>query len=387
MRWKCAVATALLCIAVLAPSADAASQPIGGMRWVLALPWRSPSLLNQVTMQNCISVVVAQPWLEASGTKTSALYGSPTDDATGAYDPVAHTGSVQERGGALQFDPAFIVHGERRRRSVKIADLGLQLSGSRAYVTGRVLPARSRSAAPAPRWRLALIAHPKWLAGQAHGADKAKTPVANSFLYALQGQATVLGALSKALERPRCVNGHFGGPHNARVRVGVRLGQVTVQMLPNAATGSTGTFELTQGPALTTADDTEAPVAFAATGGATVIARKAERSLQLPLAPGTRAPLACHLGFNCVPSGGNLTLTGGFTLTLGARTTTIANLIAAYGPGGITLTGTLDGAAVTLGTDDRPDPDFLARVGAALGTAVRGDLGRPTANFATTAPS
>ena len=78
-------------------------------------------------------------------------------------------------------------------------------------------------------------------------------------------------------------------------------------------------------------------------------------------------------------------------LRCAGRATVLPSLVASYAPDDQTptVTALLDGASVTVYDPAATPPtldDFLARVSAALGTSVIGDLGRVRATFTSTGP-
>jgi hypothetical protein len=114
--------------------------------------------------------------------------------------------------------------------------------------------------------------------------------------------------------------------------------------------------------------------------------------LRLPIAPPTAALLVCEFGHDCRPArGAAIALGGQLTLSHAGRAAVLSSLVATYAPDDETptVTALLDGAPVTVydpgSTPPTPD-DFLARVSAALGTSVIGELGRVRPTFTSTGP-
>ena len=123
-------------------------------------------------------------------------------------------------------------------------------------------------------------------------------------------------------------------------------------------------------------------VTVEATGGATLLDSE---HLVAPIASGP-VPLGCYTGLSCYPSGGSAALGGGFDLVSAGHRTSVANLVlttTGTAPDALTetLTGTLDGAPVTIFTKGPQTPgeprftaDFAQRAGAALGTFIEGEI-------------
>ena len=99
----------------------------------------------------------------------------------------------------------------------------------------------------------------------------------------------------------------------------------------------------------------------------------------------------CQASYDCVPAvGAQFTLDGGFVLSRGDRSATVANLTVASedanGSPAPVINGMLDGAPVTVIRGGATTSDFDDRVGAALGiTDVRVVAGAVSAHFAKTA--
>ncbi len=364
--------------AIGAPAASAAPTPVTGVRWVLAVDKHFLVPLSN----GCISLGEAD-WHAGGKTKAGEpLYGG-SELAAGAWSPATTTGAVTAKGDAVHFE-AFPM-GKATGRAFKLSKLGLEFAAGKLYLTGQIRRIKALAAAAPPRVRLAVIAHPKLLSGPFH--DRGKPPIADSFLFAVQGRATITKALAAAIRRAQCKS-RFTRGH--RPRAGGPLGQITAQLLPSAATGLGGTVDVFGGLSLIAEDGTD--IAVAPGGGATSITIERSPSLRFPLAPGTAAPLSCKYGADCEPVlGATLPMAGQLVLSYGGRSTVVAGLTATYAPyrDVPTVTGTVDGAPVTVSdpnSNSAPD-DFLARVSAALGTSVVGELGHLRAHFTSTGPT
>jgi hypothetical protein len=189
---------------------------------------------------------------------------------------------------------------------------------------------------------------------------------------ALQGNATLLPALARELTRIRCHGPHIVTSHP--IRAGASFGVVRAQLRPDAATGIGGVFELDG----FSADDDDGVVTITPTAPA----RQAAKVIAFDLPADMRTALRCEASYNCAPvAGTQLALPGGFVLSQGGRSTTIAGLSATYSDdnGRLVplLSGTLDGTPVTMFSQDFDD-----RVGAALGvTGLRSDVRAVGAHF------
>jgi hypothetical protein len=382
------VLAAAAAFATTAQPALAAPTPVSATRFVVTIDRK----LETKLLDNC-TLVTSVGWPEGDRYKNQQIFGGGGPAASGAYDLATRTGRADSSGDALQLEPLGW-NNDEYRRAAKLSDVGLEVVKGRAYMTGRVSSAKGRSAAKGARKRLAVIAKPKFFSGPAH-ATVGGSPIPNSFLFAFQGNATVLPPLAAAMEQTRCKKSRFRGQRNGRIRAGARLGQVTAQMGVAAATGLDGTVELSGEPWLSVQEN-DAPVVSTPTGGAKrVIAGKA-RSIRFALTPGTRVQLACLDGYKCEPRAGTYGLVGGFTLSLEGKTATVGDLSITYATPSpdaatsTTINGTLDGQQVTfaLGNGDPyPTSDFLQRVGAAWGTSFYGGFVRVTPAFTSTGPA
>lgn len=298
---------------------------------------------------------------------------------TGSFDPAARTGSVTSNSPALRIDN-FNAHS----RAVIVGWLGLKASGKGAVITGRIQRTRTIFARVGPRKPLLRIKRLTIGSGpfQRKGKD-----VPDTFVVGMSGQATVLPALAREVTRIRC-----RGPHivtSRPIRAGSPFGRVQLQLRPDAATGIGGTVEI--GKLEVTGYDldndrdvtvTVAPMAPAVTAGNVV---------RWDLPADLRTPLLCEASYNCAPAVGTQdTLGGGFVLSNGNRSTTLANLALSIedlnGSPEPVVTGTLDGAPIRLFNPTGTSSEFDERVGAALGlTDLRSRGGNIATHFAKTA--
>jgi hypothetical protein len=380
------LAAATVCVASAEP-AMAAPTPVSATRFVMTVDRK----LELRLQDNCTSFT-AIGWVELDRVKNLALFGS-AGAATGAYDLEARAGTVESRGDALQLEPLGWRYDEYRRPA-KLTDIGLEVANGRAYLTGNVKPGKPRSVA-ARRQRLALIAKPTFFSGPAHYTDK--SPVPNSYLFAFQGNATVLPALAAAMEQTRCKKSRFRGPHAGPIRAGTKLGQITAQMGVAAATGLDGAVELSDEPWLSV-EENDAPVTATPVAGAKRVVKGKVRSIRFALTPGTRVLLICSDGYKCEPTGGSYGLVGGFTLSVNGHTATVGDLSVTYaarssgGPPSATINGTLDGQPVAFAVGSgggyaSTSDDFVQRLGGAWGTKLRGREVIIAPEFTSTGPA
>jgi hypothetical protein len=346
---------------------------------------RLPTRLSEGCVQ-----VFGLAWRESGQSKTrEPFYATPSgyERAKGTWTPAAKTGSVAGTSEAILFDS--LAPKRTRGRPFKLANMGLQFSRGRLYLTGEIRRTRSLAAATRSRRRLAVIARPKLLAGPQRRNGK---PVPDTFLFAVQGDAKITKPLADALRRARC-SGRFA--RGRPLRPGARLGQITTQLLPTAAKGLGGTVDLVGGLQLHT-DVEDVDVTVTPSGGATIVQTdESDFVLRYPLPAGTATPLTCQLAGGCFPSSGGFALPGQLALSLNGQTTILAGLTVSYVPADpaprTVVTGTLDGVPVTI-ADDPDNPhnltdDFVARVSAALGGGVAlGTIGDVDPRFTSTGP-
>lgn len=288
---------------------------------------------------------------------------------SGSFDPATKTGRITGTGTALRFDN-FNAHSH----AIRLGGFGLRGGGSSATLTGRIERTGTRFVRFGPAKSLMRLRRVTVQSGpfQRKGKD-----VPDTFVMALQGNATLLPALARELTRIRC-----RGPHivtSRPIRAGMSFGVVRAQLRPDAATGIGGVFEL---DGVAASDDDGA-----VTVTSTAPAAQAAKVIRFGLPADLRTPLRCEASYNCAPPvGTQLALAGGFVLSQGGRSATVADLSVSYadanGRSVPLLTGTLDGAPVTLFSQDFDD-----RAGSALGVAgLRSDVRTVGAHFAQTAP-
>ncbi|HEX4717279.1 MAG TPA: hypothetical protein VH300_02020 [Thermoleophilaceae bacterium] len=362
----------LLALVSASPTA-AAPATVSGLRWFIEV---KPQLVSHL-QRDCLDATgLAWSYNQPYKWGTDPYY----DKATGSWDPTASRGSAVGKSKAVLFD-SFTQVQQHTGHAWEIDDVGLEQQGGRVDITARIHSAASQFSA-ARRQRIAVIAHPHFYAGAGHsfsrrGKDLGVLP--NSFAMGMTGSAKIAPAFVAATRRWRC-KGRFANFERGHVRPGEALGKVTVGMGVNTATGLGGTVNL--GRAQFTAGDNDDPVVVS------------PRSPKFDIPSGTHVPLACELGASCAPIGGGFALPGGFTLSYGGRTTTVADLAVSWDTAGgvrrTQLTGTVDGRPLTIaaGAGKYADvtDEFLAQVGTALGTDVRGGIEMVDPQFTATGP-
>jgi hypothetical protein len=228
--------------------------------------------LYQCLGDNCTPPATAFPWNDFTGKKPwryTQLFGGG-DVATGTFGLATRRGSVVGGGDAIKLD-SFA-----DKRALRIADLGLELEPGNVFVTARLRRAVSGYSKTVARVRIARIAHPKLLSGPAH--DKQGGDYPDSFLMAVQGNATVLPAFAEAVDRIRCRGKRYVSVPNGRIKAGLAFGLVTVQLNPDAATGIDGTLEMGGLELIANRGEGAVPT-VAGTGGATASTRQGKVKL------------------------------------------------------------------------------------------------------------
>jgi hypothetical protein len=316
-RWWTAVVVGAGC-ASLATGAAATPVPIQGMRAEIDASWRHGQLFDTLG-QDCINISTVR-WgsanTQADYRKRVLHYVEPQTAATGSYDGIAHVGSAHDSLTAFNLSRSVAPF-----KTLNVNDVGVEIAGGHAYLTAAI----SRGAplfSTARRIRLAVVAHPKLIAGPATDFRHPDRQIPNSFLFAIQGPATVTPALSRLIKHFGCTK-RVGVLRPRAVKPGSRFGFLTFQLQPTAAVGLGGTVDL--GPQFENdeaADVTVLPV---------TPATSAPHGVRLQLPGGNQAPLACQFGVQCAPTAGaKLGTAGGFTVSYGDRSVAVDQIEAAY---------------------------------------------------------
>lgn len=367
----------LLAATAVAATAIAAPVPATTSNWDLVIPQGG---FERKLLNDCLlSKHEAFQEFTTSSSPASHVFEGVAVPITGSFDPVARTGSVTSNVAAFRIDN-FNAHA----RAIVVGWLGLKASGKGAVITGRIQRTRTIFARVGPRKPLLRI---KRLTIESGPFQRKGKDVPDTFVIGMDGQAKVLPALAREVTRIRC-----RGPHivtSRPIRAGSPFGRVQVQLRPDAATGIGGTVEM--GKLEVTGYDLAADqdVTVTVTPTAPVVA--VGNVIRWDLPADLRTPLLCEASYNCTPAVGTQdALGGGFVLSNGNRSATLANLALAVqdfnGSPEPVITGTLDGAPIRLFNSTGTSSDFDERVGAALGLAdLRSRGGNIATHFAKTA--
>jgi hypothetical protein len=268
----------------------------------------------------------------------------------------------------------------RAQPSTSFTDLGIALRPDTVFLTGRIVRGPVLIAA-SRRVKLGVVRRAKITTESL--LDRRHHPVPDTFGLFASGKLTMLPAMTRALEGQRCKDPHV--TTTRPINPGYPIGELTARLLPASATGLGGEAKMfvSAGPT----DDVSPPITVEAGGGSTLTS---ENHLAAPIAVGAGVPLTCIDGQDCTPSDG-FDIAGGFDLVLGANRASVANLAVAIAGDQDTITGTLDGAPVTVavggaGAEPAFTSDFEQRAGAALGVGIEGEM-QITTSFTTLGPA
>jgi len=367
----------LLAATAVAATATAAPVPATTSNWDLVIPQGG---FERKLLNDCLlSKHEAFQEFTTSSSPSSHVFEGVAVPITGSFDPVARTGSVTSNVAAFRIDN-FNAHA----RAIVVGWLALKASGKGAVITGRIQRTRTIFARVGPRKPLLRI---KRLTIESGPFQRKGKDVPDTFVIGMDGQAKVLPALAREVTRIRC-----RGPHivtSRPIRAGSPFGRVQVQLRPDAATGIGGTVEMGKLEVTGYDLDTDQDVTVTVTPTAPVVAVGTVIRWDLPA--DLRTPLLCEASYNCTPAVGTQdALGGGFVLSNGNRSATLANLALAVqdfnGSPEPVITGTLDGAPIRLFNSTGTSSEFDERVGAALGVAdLRSRGGNIATHFAKTA--
>jgi hypothetical protein len=375
-----ATVAGLLAATGLAATANAAPVSVSAINWDLLI---KATGFGYKLSGDCLDVSRESQFWQTFNTHSPFKYTQVFEGvglvAKGSFDPATRTGSIAGDGPALRVDN-YNAHS----RAIRIGSLGLEATRGGAIVTGRIERTRTIFARFGPTKPLLRV---KRLMVDSGPFQRKGKDVADTFVIGIYGKATVMPTLARELTRIRCRGPHIVTSHP--IRAGSSFGAVRVQLRPDAATGIGGTFEIgsLDISGYDAATDQDATVTVTPTAPA----RFAGKALRWDLPADLRTPLQCVASYDCVPAvGAQLPVDGGFVLSWGGRSTTVANLTVSSqdfnGSPGPVVTGTLDGAPITVfrGIDTTAELD--ERVGAALVLSdLRTRAGAVSAHFAKTA--
>lgn len=299
--------------------------------------------------------------------------------AKGSLDLATRAGTVTSSGPALRID-----NYNRHSGAIRIGSLAFKATGSGAVVTGRIDRTRtifSRLGATKPLLRIK-----RWGFDAGPFLRKGK-PVMDTFVVGISGNATVMPALTRELNRIRCRGPHIVTSHP--IPAGTFFGLVKFQLRTDAATGLGGTFEMGGLEATASDPDTGDDVAVTITPAAP--ARLAGKAVHWDLPADQRVPLTCKASYECgLAVGVQFPLPGSIVFSAAGRSATLANLaLDTHDLNGLVepvITGTLDGAPVTVARGSDTSSDFDPALGAALNLpGIRTSMTGVVTHFAKTA--
>jgi hypothetical protein len=358
----------VLAVTGLAATAVAAPVPAKSSNWDLSIPQGG---LERKLLNDCLSSSKYGYQEFTTSSPAYHVFEGVGVAIAGSFDPAARTGLVTSNSPAFRIDN-FNVHS----RAIIVGWFGLKASGKGAVITGRIQRTRTIFSRVGPRKPLLRIRRLTIESGPFQRKGKI---VPDTIVVGMSGQATVLPALAREITRIRC-----RGPHvvtSRPIRAGSPFGRVQLQLRPDAATGIGGTVQI--GKLEVTGYDVN--------NDQDVTVTVTPAALRWDLPADLRTPLVCEASYNCTPAlGTQATLSGGIVLAGGSRSTTLANLAVGVqdsnGSPEPIVTGTVEGAPITLFTRFGTTADFDERVAAALGlTDLRSRGGEVAAHFTKTA--
>lgn len=309
---------ALAAILAAAAPAAAAPAPSAALKIAFTMPSGPTSVWGR-SAGNCL--ILTGGWSRASTPRFEGLTTRPR----GLLDVGGRAGEAIVPGEAIHVDRIF----GARPRAAAARDVGIQLAGRRAYLTGTIGASRSYSARSARRQRLAAL----------HGVALSQRTVRGGLVVTVRGRATMLAPLAGMLERLRC-----RGPRvdEHPIPVGAPLGTVTATIVPARATAQVERV----GFAVELGGSAPEPPQAVPTGGA----QADGDGLTFAAAGAARIALACTDG-GCEPSDGSVPLFGGFDVVDGARRLSVTDLTLELADGRPTLTGSVAGARIEVAHD------------------------------------
>ncbi len=341
LRPLLAVLAPLLVCAAASP-AGAAPVPSAQLKIAFTLPSSQGSVwIYQAS--NCL--ILTGGWSRASTPRFSGVTGRPR----GLLDVPGRSGEAIVPGEAIHVDRIFAP----RPRALAATDVGIQLAGGGAYLTGTIRAVRSHSARAARRVRLARL----------RGATLATKTVRGGLVVTVRGRATMLAPLAGMLNRLRC-----RGPRidEHPIRVGASLGTVVATIVPARATAQPRhfAFGVSLGGDLPTSPQLEP------TGGA----QSDYGDVRFAIAPEARLTVACTAS-GCEPTDGVAALLGGFDFVDGPRRLSVTDLELSLVRGRRTVTGTVAGMRITIGAE--LSDNRLLTIGDALKAQLAATFGDP----------
>lgn len=341
------LASLTLALSLLAAAAPAGAAP-SVHDWDLKIAYTMPSGQGSVwltSVGNCL--LFTGGWSKASTPRFVGL----TSEPRGRLDLAGHSGETIVPGQAIHVDRIF----GPRPQALAATDVGLQLAGRRAYLTGTIRSVQSYSARTAARVRLA----------QLHGATVGTKTVRGHLVATVSGRATMLAPLTGRLNGLRC-----RGPRidEHPIPAGAPLGTVTATFVPGRASAAVDRF----GFALSL-DGTAygpQPPHVEPTGGA----QSGADGLTFATAPGSRVTASCTPD-GCEPGDGHVALVGGLDFVDGARRLSVTELTLDLADGRPTIGGTVGGTRLTVAS--APSGESTPRIGDQLRAQLAARFGDP----------
>jgi len=313
-------ATALLAAAALVASAGAPARatpvPSAALQIAFTMPSGPGSVYSNAPAQ---CVLPAYGWSRDS----SPRYVGLTEHPRGLLDVPGRSGEAIVPGEAIHVDRIF----NPRPRALAATDVGLQLAGGRAYLTGTIRSSRSYSARSPRRVRLA----------QLHGVALTSRSVRGGLVVTARGRATMLRPLAGMFNRLRCRGARID---EHPVRVGAPLGVVRATIVPARASAAIASVDF--GFLLAGDPYGPEPPHVEPTGGT----QAAGERLTLAATPGAHLIAACTSS-GCDPDEGSVALQGGFDFVAGARRLSVTDVRVELAAGRVTLGGIVGGTPVT----------------------------------------
>jgi hypothetical protein len=342
LRPPLAILALLVAATVAAAPAHATPVPTALLRIAFRMPAGQRSVwIHQAG--NCL--VFTGGWSQFS----TPSYAGATSRPRGLLDVPGRSGEAIVPGEAIHVDRIF---GPRPQARAAV-DVGIQLAGARAYLTGTIRSVRSYSARSARRVRLARL----------HGVAIASRSVRGGLVVTVRGRATMLPPLTGLLNRLRCK-----GPRvdEHPIPAGAPLGTVVATIAPARASAEPASFRL--GVAL--GGTLATPPQLEPTGGA----QSDYGDVRFGIAPGTRVTATCGED-GCDPTDGTVALVGGFDFTDGTRRLSVTELSLSLDSGRRTVTGTVAGTRMTIGAE--LSDNGLLTIGDALRAQLAASFGDP----------
>jgi hypothetical protein len=339
MRRTAFLLVALACCAALGLPAGAPASPVP--TGAVSMGFTLPSSQRGIYLSSAADCLSLQGGWNRFGDQH---YVGTSFKPGGLLDVPGRAGEVIVPREGIHVERIFIPH----PKAVGAFDVGLELAGRRAYLTGTLHGTRAFSIRVAPRRRLVSLSRVSITSKANHG----------HLLVTVHARARMLRPLAATFERLRCKGPRESGH---AIRTGESLGPFTAAIDPARAIATAGTTTL----GIAVYGSGYSGPSVEPTGGA----RSTDKGMRFAWAPGTHVPAACT--DVCVPSSGTLHLAGGFDVVQGAQRVSFTDLALDVAGERYTISATVAGARRTGATGDRSrldfTPDAIALIGSVLG--------------------